>query len=156
MSFSWTKSIGFSLGGDRMLLQSCPSRTIYLFFLTQKKKKQYYLLMKVSLNNELHLDFKLSVSITHTACFFLFFFWSSHIHHQSCQLLCTSPTPLHRSLQKLQLLSITFHPFLVFSYIVAMIFLFVLLPKTRKSTADMYIYDNRIFFFFFFLRTMRL
>ena len=95
------------------------------------------------------LDFKLLVSITHTACFFLFFFFfgSSHIHHQSCQLLCTSPTPSHRSLQKLQLLSITFHPFSVFSYIVAMIFLFLLLPKTRKSTANMYIYDNRFFFF---------
>ena len=150
MSFSRAESIGSSPGADRMLLWSCPGRTRDLFFLTKKKKKQYYLLMKLSLNNELHLDFKLSVSITHTACFFLFFFWSSHIHHQSCQLLCTSPKPSHRSLQKLQLLSITFHPFLVFSYIVAMIFLFLLLPKTRKSTTDMYIYDNRIFFFFFF------
>ena len=94
------------------------------------------------------LDFKLSVSITHTACFFFFFGGgSSHIHHQSCQLLCTSPTPSHRSLQKLQLLSITFHPFSAFSYIVAMIFLFLLLPKTRKSTANMYIYDNRFFLF---------
>ena len=35
--------------------------------------------------------------------------------------------------------------FSVFSYIVAMIFLFLLLPKTRKSTANMYIYDNRFF-----------